>query len=110
MELILAIVNEDDAGRVVDALAADGYGVTRINTASGLLKMPNVTLLVGVESNRSDEAVGIIRTNCHHRVEPIPPLLLTEPEAYPPSLPRPKEMAVGGAVIFVLEVKRYEHL
>jgi len=110
MDLILAIVSEDDATGVVDALTASGYGVTRINTASGLLKMPNVTLLVGVEDDQTDEAVKIIRANCRPHIEPAPPLSLAWPEEHVPPLPRPKEVEVGGAVIFILEVKRCEHL
>ncbi|MBI4758095.1 MAG: cyclic-di-AMP receptor, partial [Chloroflexi bacterium] len=54
MNLILAIVNEHDVAGVVNALTASGYGVTRLNTASGLLKMSNVTLLVGVEDDQAD--------------------------------------------------------
>jgi uncharacterized protein YaaQ len=110
LNLILAIVNEHDVAGVVDALTASGYGVTRINTASGLLKMSNVTLLVGVEDDRADEAVEIIRANCRPHIEPAPPPSLIWPEEHVPPLPSPKEVTVGGAVIFILAVKRYEHL
>src|SRR5512140_1277804 len=50
-KLVLAIVQDQDASRVVDALVADNLGATRINTHGGFLKRGNATLLVGVDSD-----------------------------------------------------------
>ena len=107
MKLLICIVNQDDTSPLMDALTVDGYQVTVISTTGGFLRQGNATLLLGV----SDEDVGtvleIIRTNCHTRVayaNPLPPT--TELGALHASIPL--EVQVGGAVVFVLNVERFE--
>ncbi len=107
----MAIVQDEDAGLVIEALTKKGHRATRINTASGFLQRSNVTILAGVETPQVDEVLEIIRTNCHPRTEPTPPPLAKGPQR--PSLPLPAEtmeIEVGSAVVFVLDVKRYERL
>lgn len=65
---MLAIVQDQDASRVVDALVADNLGATRINTHGGFLKRGNATLLVGVDADEVDRVIQIIDENCQARV------------------------------------------
>lgn len=65
MKLVVAIVQDQDAGRAVDELIASGFGATRINTAGGFLKRGNATILAGVEDNRANEVIQILRDSCH---------------------------------------------
>ena len=110
MDLIVAIVRDEDAGKVTEALAERGHKSTRISTASGFLKMSNTTLLIGAESDQVDEALGIIKANCRSNIELAPPLP-TSKHLGPPSFPvETREVEVGGAVVFVLGVKRFEKL
>jgi len=67
-KLVLAIVQDQDASRVVDALVADNLGATRINTHGGFLKRGNATLLVGVDADEVDRVIQIIDENCQARV------------------------------------------
>ena len=67
-KLVLAIVQDQDASRVVDALVAGNLGATRINTHGGFLKRGNATLLVGVEAEEVDHVIEIIEENCQARV------------------------------------------
>lgn len=108
MDLLLAILSEDDAPGVMEALAANGYTATRINTASGLLKMPNVTLLIGVDEDQTDKVIDLVGAHCRPHMAPVP---LPPWSAAPgPSLPKPVEIPTSRAVIFVLGIKRYERL
>lgn len=61
MKLIVAIVKEEQAGKALDALMAAEHRATRINTAGGFLKRGNSTLLVGVEDDKVDEVLSIIK-------------------------------------------------
>ncbi|UCC75614.1 MAG: cyclic-di-AMP receptor [Anaerolineales bacterium] len=111
MHLMVAIVGDEDAGRVTEALAERGYASTRISTASGFLKMSNTTLLIGVENEQVEEVLGIIKASCHPRARPTPPLPSERPLGFPPAPPAEKKtVRVGGAVVFVVEVKRCERL
>ena len=66
-KLVLAIVQDQDASRVVDALVADNLGATRINTHGGFLKRGNATLLIGVDADEVDRVIEIIDGNCQAR-------------------------------------------
>jgi uncharacterized protein YaaQ len=111
MELIVAIIQREDAEKLTGALAEKGYSFTRIGTASGLSRVSNVTLLIGMESAQIEEAVEIIKANCRSRTRLVSPPLPERPSGFPPLPPVEKrEMEFGGAVIFVLDVKRFERL
>lgn len=87
-KLVLAIVQDQDAGRAVDALVSQGFGATRINTAGGFLKRGNATILVGVEPEDVDHVIGTIEQNCQSRQA---------------SGQGPKgDVTVGAGVVFVL--------
>ena len=61
MKLVIAIVKDEQANRLIDALTASDYRSTRINTAGGFLKRGNATILVGVEDHRVDSVLAICR-------------------------------------------------
>lgn len=72
MKLVVAIVQDQDAGRAVDELVAQGFGATRIKTAGGFLKRGNATILTGVEDDRANEVIQILRDTCHRTVSEAP--------------------------------------
>ncbi len=65
--MVLAIVVHTVANTVQQALLADGFRVTRINTAGGFLRRGNVTLLAGVQTADADRAIAIVRSNAGNR-------------------------------------------
>jgi uncharacterized protein YaaQ len=107
-QLILAIVQDEDAGPVIEALTGDNFRATRINTVGGFLRKGNATILVGVERERLQRALLIIRDNCETRTEYFVPTAPGEVgEPYPLD---PIQVQVGGATIFVLDCERFERL
>ena len=109
MKLVVAIVQREDAGTLIDALTEKGYRATRINTAGGFLKEGNATVLVGVEDSAVDEVLSLVESSCNTRtqyINPLPPVM--EPGEF--YMPYPVEVQVGGATVFVLNVERYERL
>ncbi len=107
MKLVIAIVQSDDAGGLTDLLRDHNYPSTVISTTGGFLREGNATILIGVEKDRIDRLLGLIKENCTTRtqfVNPLPPVM--EPgELY---LAQPVEVQVGGATVFVLDVERFE--
>ena len=67
MKLVIAIVQDEDAGRVVSALMDKGFGVTKLATTGGFLRAGNTTLISGVEDEKLDEALAIIEKICKSR-------------------------------------------
>ena len=109
MKLVVAIVHNEDAGALVDGLLEREYRATRLHSSGGFLKQSNATVLVGVEDERVEDVLGIVRDNCHARtqlVNPMPPIM--EPGEF--FMPYPLEVEVGGATVFVVPVERFERL
>lgn len=109
VKLIVAVVHNEDAGALVDALLDKEFRATRLHSSGGFLKQSNATIVVGVEDADVDEVIGIVRANCVSRtqvVNPMPPIM--EPGEF--FMPYPLEVEVGGATVFVLPVERFERL
>ena len=109
MRLVVAIVNNEDAGALVEALLEREYRATRLHSSGGFLKQSNATIILGVEETSVDEVMSIISANCKARtqvVNPMPPIM--EPGEF--FMPYPLEVEVGGATVFVMPVERFERL
>ena len=109
MKLLLAIVHSEDAGALVDALLEKDYRATRLQSSGGFLRQSNATVVVGVDDDKVDEVMSIVRENCTTRtqvINPMPPIM--EPGEF--FMPYPLEVEVGGATVFVLPVERVERL
>ena len=106
MKLIIAIVQDEDASRLVSSLMNDGYGVTKLATTGGFLRAGNTTLLIGVDDDRFQGAMSIIEKVCKSRKQ-----IATSPSPVAGTaivyVPYPIEVMVGGATVFVLEVEQF---
>lgn len=89
MKLILAVVSDRDAEPVLQALIGRDLRVTRVSSSGGFLRRGNTTLWVGVDDERLEEALALIRTT------------VTRGE---------REPGEHRAMVFVLNVARFEQL
>lgn len=108
MKLVIAIVNRDDAGAVTQNLSKNGFVSTRLASAGGFLLAGNSTLLIGVEEEKVQPVIDIIRQFSHSRRELIPSSA-AEGGAGCLHTP-PVEVNVGGATVFVVDAERFERL
>ncbi len=107
MKLVLAIINRDDAGAVTQNLTKNGFSSTRLATTGGFLLSGNVTILVGVDEEKVQNVIDVIKEHSHSRKQLIP--TTTEMSyGYYPSMP--VEVTVGGATIFVVDIERFERV
>lgn len=105
MKLVLAIISHDDANTVTQSLTKAGFSSTKLATTGGFLMAGNVTILVGVDEEKVQTVIDIIREHSHSRRQMIPST--TEMSyGYYPSMP--VEVVVGGATIFVLDVEQFK--
>jgi uncharacterized protein YaaQ len=107
MKLVVAIVQDEDAARLVSSLMSEGYGVTKLATTGGFLRAGNTTLLVGVSDDKLTGAMGVIEKICKSRKQ-----IATSPSPVAGSsgmyVPYPVEVIVGGATVFVLDVEQFK--
>ncbi len=106
MKLIIAIVQDEDASRLVSSLMNEGYGVTKLATTGGFLRAGNTTLLVGVDDDRFNGCMSIIEKICKSRKQ-IATSPITTGAASGMYAPYPIEVTVGGATVFVLSVDQF---
>lgn len=106
MKLIIAIVQDEDASRLIGQLMNEGLGVTKLATTGGFLRAGNTTLMIGVEDDRLSDAMGIIEKVCKSRKQlaASPASMVGVPGAY---TPYSIEVMVGGATVFVMTVDQF---
>lgn len=106
MKMITAIVNRKDSNEVCQALMEAGFYFTKMASTGGFLTAGNTTLMIGTESGQVDRAIGIIRSHCSRRVEPVTPMA----HAASQTASHPTEVTVGGAIVFVTAVEQFEKM
>lgn len=111
MKIIYAIVSSDDGTRVTDVLNEHQFSVTRLATTGGFLKKENVTLMIGTEAEKVDDAIHLIKDTCGKRQKitcNVPaPNISSISAGY---MMMPMTVELGGATIFVIDVERYEKI
>lgn len=107
MKLIFAIINSDDSGSVTRSLTKNGFSSTRLATTGGFLMSKNVTLMVGVDEEKTSEVIEIIKQHCHSRKQIISTASGVNRE-FPTGMP--VEVTVGGATIFVVDVEQFQRV
>jgi uncharacterized protein YaaQ len=95
MKLIIAVVQNEDADDVVDALLDARYRATRLASTGGFLRRGNTTIMLGVQDEQVDDVLELIKQKAHPR--PV-----TNPQGDP--------VKSGAATVFVLELDQYERL
>jgi uncharacterized protein YaaQ len=107
MKLILTVVHGKDQRRVQDNLLEHQFQFTNVASTGGFLREGNVTLMIGVDEDQVDAVIEVIRESCQTReqyVNVMPPTM----EPVGTVIPSPVKVMVGGAIIFVLDVGRFE--
>ena len=61
MKMIVAIIENNLSEKVSKALIADGFRLTRLASTGGFLREGATTLMVGVDDDALETALGIIR-------------------------------------------------
>ncbi len=106
---MLAVVQEKDAGRLIDALMEAEIQATILASTGGFLREGNATILSGVEDHQVAVVLGVIRRVCQRREQlmtPIPPVV----EPVDTYVTYPVKVEVGGAIVFVLNVEQVERI
>ncbi|MBM7543136.1 cyclic-di-AMP receptor [Amphibacillus cookii] len=106
MKLILAVVEDKDSNRLIDALGGKDYKTTKLSTTGGFLKEGNTTLMIGCQDESVDEALAIIKDNSSQREQMVAPIspMGGNADSY---IPQPINIEVGGATVFVVPVESF---
>ncbi|WP_067729741.1 cyclic-di-AMP receptor [Oceanobacillus damuensis] len=106
MKLIIAVIQDKDSNRLVNALGEGDYKTTKLATTGGFLKEGNTTLMIGCNDDEVDDALEIIKDNCSHREQMVAPIspMGGNADSY---IPKPVKVEVGGATVFILPIESF---
>ena len=103
MKLLFAIVQTDDAKRLTKALNKHKIGNTRISTVGGFLHGGNTTFMIGVDDDKLDEALEVIKEQSSTRKEYM--VIPSSLPGYIDHISTPVQVTLGGATVFVVNVE-----
>lgn len=106
MKLIMAIVNNDDGPMITAQLNKKGVYTTKIASTGGFLSAGNMTFISGVEDEKVEEVIEIIKAYSRKRTQPVPGLDMPIGQLAGGAV-SPAEVLVGGGTIFVLDVESF---
>jgi uncharacterized protein YaaQ len=93
-KLIIAVVQNEDADAVVDALLEEEFRATRLASTGGFLRRGNTTLMIGADEDQVERVLDLIRQNARSASEPVD-AGVSQPAA---------------ATVFVLDLEEYQRL
>lgn len=88
MKMLIVVLSDQNADPVLSALVSADFRATRIASTGAFLRRGNSTLLVGLEDEKVDQAIDLIRSSA------IPP----------------EQSDQRRATVFVLDVARHLQL
>lgn len=104
-KLVLAVLQGSDADNTIRNLNEHGFIVTLLSSTGGFLKKKSTTVMIGVEEDRLEEVMDLLRKYAGRRQEKIyqaVPMPHGEISATPPI---PMDVVAGGAAVFVLDLE-----
>lgn len=101
MKLLLVVINKSDAPVVSGALTRAGYSSTLTNSYGGFFNRDNCVLFAGVDDNRVQSVLKIIKENTKSCIESVPE------DVSIGDFKLPSQIKIGGAVAFVIGVEQF---
>jgi len=105
MKLLFAVVQDEDAKKLIRALVEHEISVTRISSTGGFLRGGNSTLMIGVQENQLDTALEVIKKNSSSRKSVTVPLAGAAKAGE--NAAAPMYITVGGAIVFQVGVEEF---
>ncbi len=105
-KLLIAVVHEDDANSLVDALRSAEIRVTEVLSRGGFLQARNAMLYIGVDDAQVPAAMKLIEENCRSRVQEV----AADPLGALEASFLPTQVTHGGATVFVVPIEEIRRI
>ena len=106
-QLVIVNVLGEQSSELRQRLIRDGFQITEMNSAGGLVQELQVSLLIGLNHTRQAQLIKHIEDCCRRQRRFLPTQFEGSPTVFHSAV---IEAEVGGAMIFVLDVDRFEQL
>jgi uncharacterized protein YaaQ len=103
-KMIMAVVPSEETNRVLEALVRAGFTATFTESRSGVLRQAQYVLYIAVRTEDVETVLGIIKKRCHSQAS------VEKCAADESSLANRSrtQVELGGAVVFVWDLDRFE--
>lgn len=106
--LAILIVSGRQAMDLMQQLTENGFYFTQIDSSGGMIQEPSLSLLIGLNDSRLETLLRLVRKYCKPQKQYVPTQIHIQP-GFTTALPM-IEARVGGALIYILEVERFEQI
>jgi uncharacterized protein YaaQ len=106
-QLVFIVVSERQAEDLLKALVQERFYFTKIDSSGMIFQEPTLCLLVGLNNTRRTALMELVKETCKPFEEYIP-VQFNAPAGFPPM--SMIEARAGGALVYVLDVERFEQL
>lgn len=107
VKLLVTIVQDQDVPVLLDTLMKEGFSATKLASTGGFLRTGNTTLLIGVDNEKVESALELIgRVSSKREQYQLDPLTTLGSTI----MPKMDKVTVGGAIVFVVDVERFEKI
>ena len=106
MKLVLAVIQDADAVALLRVLREQAFDVTKLASTGGFLREGNTTVMIGLDDDRVPHLKALLQETGRtrtRRVAPILPMGAQDEGMASEAM----DVAVGGAVLFVLDVQEF---
>ena len=104
-KLILAILQGDDYIDTIDELNQNGFFATILSSTGGFLKKKSVTVMIGVEEEKVQQVLDILKRCAGHRQQMSYSDVAMPTGGHAPQIPLVAvPVNVGGVVVFILNL------
>lgn len=109
-KLIIAILQNDDYHDVIETLNQHNFYVTVLRSSGGFLKKASATIMIGLNHERLDEALELLKQYGRRTEMAYQPAASTAGMVMPPLGLNTVTVPVhcGGVVLFVVDVAKFE--
>lgn len=104
--LLMAIVQSQDADIAEQALKNINVASYQLPSVGGFLGRKNITLIIQSEIGKYEEIMDILKSSCSQRIE----FIAVPIESAQLAIPTPTQIAVGGAAIFEITAEKIINL
>lgn len=106
MKMVIAVVQDYDCDRLLSALSRRDLRATRLASMGGFLRTGNTTVLMGVDDAMVPVALSILQDVCRARtISATSSAADTLADVFAGDV---VDVSIGGAVVFVASVTRFE--
>lgn len=106
MKLIMAVIQDKDSNRLANEFIDANIRATKLSSTGGFLKAGNSTFIIGVEDDRVQETLELIKKTCQSRRQYLSSTMSLD-MSLDGQVPYPVEVEVGGATVFVVPVEGF---